>query len=125
MGGSALTDQKLTVQNYTGSNRGTQYICSGRNTILLSIALGYAEIIEADAIFTGTSSVDYSHYPDCRPEYLEAFQKMANLATKRGTEGHPIIIEAPLLHLSKAETVLLGLSLGVDYSSLDLLLPRR
>ena len=116
LGGSALTDQKLNVQNYTGSTEVPNTYVPARNTILLSIALGYAEIIGADAIFTGTSSVDYSHYPDCRPEYLEAFQKMANLATKRGAEGHPIVIEAPLLHLSKAETVLLGLSLGVDYS---------
>lgn len=115
LGGSALTDERLAVQNHSASSDIPNTYVPARNTILLSVALGYAEIIDADALFIGTSSVDYSHYPDCRPEYLQAFQRMANLATKRGIEGRPIIIEAPLLHLSKAQTVALGLSLGVDY----------
>jgi 7-cyano-7-deazaguanine synthase len=115
-GGSSLTDQSLCVQNHMDSTDIPNTYVPARNTILLSIALGYAESIDADVIYTGTSSVDYSHYPDCRPEYIEAFQILANHATKRGIEGNPIRIEAPLLYLTKAETIKLGLSLGVDYS---------
>ncbi len=114
-GGSSLTDATLDVQDYTGSTEIPNTYVPARNTILLSIALGYAEVIQADVIFTGTSAIDYSHYPDCRPEYLSAFQAMANLAIKRGVEGNPILIEAPLLHLTKAETIQLGLSLNIDY----------
>jgi 7-cyano-7-deazaguanine synthase len=87
-----------------------------RNTIFLSYALGWAEILEARDIFIGANCVDYSGYPDCRPEYLAAFEKMANLATKAGVEGQHLSIQAPLLHLTKAEIIQLGLSLGVDYS---------
>ena len=87
-----------------------------RNTIFLSYALGWAEILEARDIFIGANCVDYSGYPDCRPEYLAAFEKMANLATKAGVEGQHLSIQAPLLHLTKAEIIRLGLSLGVDYS---------
>ena len=83
---------------------------------MLSIALGWAEILDAEAIFIGVSSVDYSGYPDCRPEYINAFADMANLATKRGVEGNPIQILTPLINLSKADTSRLGASLGVDYS---------
>jgi len=86
-----------------------------RNTIMLSIALAYAEVMEADAIFIGVNALDYSGYPDCRPEYIEAFQTMANLATKRGVEGHPITIETPLLHLTKAQIISRGKELGVPY----------
>jgi 7-cyano-7-deazaguanine synthase len=86
-----------------------------RNTIFLSLALGWAEVIGADAIVLGVNALDYSGYPDCRPEYLAAFQRLAALATRAGIEGRPIDIQAPLLHLSKAEIIREGLSLGVDY----------
>lgn len=115
-GGSSLTDEALAVPPHQDSKAIPNTYVPARNTILLSIALGYAEAIGADVIFIGTSVVDYSHYPDCRPEYLEAFQKMADLALKRAVEGHPILIKTPLLHLSKAETIQLGHSLGVDYT---------
>jgi 7-cyano-7-deazaguanine synthase len=86
-----------------------------RNTIFLSYALGYAEVLEADHIFMGVNALDYSGYPDCRPEYIEAFQRTANLATKRGVEGRSLQIHTPLINLTKAETVRKGLALGVDY----------
>lgn len=86
-----------------------------RNTILLSLALGWAEVLGADAIVIGANAIDYSGYPDCRPEYLAAFERMAALATKAGVEGRPIRIEAPLIHLSKAEIIRTGVSLGLDY----------
>lgn len=117
LGGSALTDDTLNIPNHNESNKGIPltYV-PARNTIMLSIALGWAEILNADSIFIGVSSVDYSGYPDCRPQYIKAFGEMANLATKRGVEGNGIQIETPLLYLSKAETNKLGISLGVDYS---------
>jgi 7-cyano-7-deazaguanine synthase len=116
LGGSALTDRTISVPSYTGNSEIPITYVPARNTTFLSIALGYAEIINANAIFIGVSAVDYSGYPDCRPEYIAAFQALANLATKCGVEGHPILIKTPLLHLSKSETIQLGLSLGVDYS---------
>jgi 7-cyano-7-deazaguanine synthase len=117
LGGSALTDDTLNVPAHSETNKGIPltYV-PARNTIMLSIALGWAEILNADFIFIGVSSVDYSGYPDCRPDYIKAFGEMANLATKRGVEGNGIQIETPLLYLSKAETNKLGISLGVDYS---------
>ena len=87
-----------------------------RNTIFLSYALAWAEVLEAFDIFIGVTAVDYSGYPDCRPEYIEAFEKMANLATKAAIEGRKIRIRAPLINLSKADIIKLGLKLGVDYS---------
>jgi 7-cyano-7-deazaguanine synthase len=86
-----------------------------RNTIFLSMALGLAESLEAEAIFIGVSSVDYSHYPDCRPEFINAFQTMAKLATKVGIEGAPIAIYAPLQYLNKVQTIQLGIQLAVPY----------
>ena len=86
-----------------------------RNTILLSFALAWAEVLGAEAIFAGMSAVDYSGYPDCRPEFVGAFQALANVATKAGVEGHGPIIRAPLIHKSKAETIRWGLALGLDY----------
>ena len=86
-----------------------------RNTIFLSYALAVAEVTDANHIVIGVSSVDYSGYPDCRPEYIEAFEHMANLATKAGVTGHRLSIQTPLQKLSKAQTIELGLSLGVDY----------
>jgi len=115
LGGSALTDQGIPVSDHSESHEIPTTYVPARNTIMLSIALGYAEIIHADVIITGTSFVDYSHYPDCRPEYITAFQNLANLATKRGVEGKPILIETPLMYLSKAQTIMLGDSLGIDY----------
>lgn len=117
LGGSALTDQKIEVPSLVKVSEIPVTYVPARNTIMLAIALGFAEIIEADCIVIGVSSVDYSNYPDCRPEYIDAFRHMANLATKKGVEGSPIQIDTPLIHLSKAETILLGLSLGVDYST--------
>lgn len=116
LGGSALTDHTMTIPDYQGKTAIPVTYVPARNTIMLSIALGYAEIIDASTIFIGVSAVDYSGYPDCRPDYINAFSKMAALATKKGVEGNPIQIETPLIYLSKAQTIQLGISLGVDYS---------
>lgn len=113
---SALTDQTLSVPEYTGSLEIPITYVPARNTQFLAVALGWAEVLNAYDIFIGVSSIDYSHYPDCRPEYIEAFQKMARLATKIGVEGQEFNINAPLLYLSKADTIKIGLNLGVDYS---------
>lgn len=116
LGGSALTDPNLNIPEYEEKNEVPITYVPARNTVFLSIALGYAEILSAFNIFIGVSHVDYSGYPDCRPEYIAAFQAMANLATKTGVEGQPIEINTPIIHLSKAETIQLGVSLGIDYS---------
>jgi 7-cyano-7-deazaguanine synthase len=112
--GSALTDPAVPVP-LDGSASGipVTYV-PARNTILLSLALGWAEVLEAHAIFVGANAVDYSGYPDCRPEYLRAFETMANLATKAGLEGRRIEVRAPLIDLTKAEIVRRALALGVD-----------
>lgn len=115
IGGSALTDQTLDVPIHPSEGIPITYV-PARNTVFLSIALGYAEVLDADRIYIGVNAVDYSGYPDCRPEYINAYQQLANLATQRGTEGRPISIEAPLQNLSKAEIVSLGTRLKVDYS---------
>lgn len=114
-GGSALTDYSIAVPDFKGDKNIPVTYVPGRNTIFLSIALAWAEVLTAKDIFIGVSSVDYSHYPDCRPEYIEAYQHMASLATKAAVEDEGVTIHAPLLHLSKAQTVQLGLELGVDY----------
>jgi 7-cyano-7-deazaguanine synthase len=116
LGGSALTDQSIDVPNYSASNEIPVTYVPARNTVFLSIALGWAEILEAEAIFIGVTAVDYSGYPDCRPEYIAAFQNLANLATKASTEGKQIKIETPLIKLSKAEIIKTGHKLGVDYA---------
>lgn len=115
-GGSSLTDD-LEVKNHEQVPEGipNTYV-PARNTILLSLALAYAEVSLADDIFFGANIHDYSGYPDCRPDYIKAFQEMANLATKRATEGQGIKIHAPLVNMSKASIIKTGLSLGVDYS---------
>lgn len=113
---TSLVDDNIKVEDYSGSNAIPNTYVPARNTILLAIALGYAEVINANHIFIGASHIDYSGYPDCRPEYFEAFKKLANLATCKAIMGEKIIIETPLLNLSKAETIKLGISLGVDYS---------
>ncbi len=119
IGGSALTDDNIAVPQHesTDVDEGipVTYV-PARNTVFLSLALGWAEVLAADAIFIGVNAVDYSGYPDCRPEYIEAFQTMANLATKTGVEGKLIQIKTPLIHLTKAEIIQKGLALGVDYS---------
>jgi 7-cyano-7-deazaguanine synthase len=86
-----------------------------RNTIFLSLALGWAEVLDADAIVLGVNALDYSGYPDCRPEYLEAFERLASLATRAGVEGRRLQLRAPLLHMSKAEIIRHGVALGLDY----------
>jgi 7-cyano-7-deazaguanine synthase len=114
-GGSALTDDAIAVPRTPTAGIPVTYV-PARNTIFLSLALAYAEVSEADAIFIGANAVDYSGYPDCRPEYIAAFERMANLATRRAVEGRPLAIEAPIVHLSKAQIVRKGSELGVDYA---------
>jgi 7-cyano-7-deazaguanine synthase len=116
IGGSALTDPGIAVP--TGGPRPgipVTYV-PARNTILLALALGYAEVIGAQHLFVGANAVDYSGYPDCRPEFLAAFQNLANLATKAAVEGRKIEVRGPLVDLSKADIVKLALRLGVDPS---------
>ena len=114
-GGSALTDSSIAVPAAPSSGIPVTYV-PARNTIFLSLALAYAEVTGSDAIFTGANAIDYSGYPDCRPEYLEAFESMANLATKRAVEGAPIRIVAPIVKMTKADIVRRGHELGVDFS---------
>ncbi len=114
IGGSALTDAAIAVPEDSPSGIPVTYV-PARNTIFLSIALGWAEVLEADAIFIGVNAVDYSGYPDCRPEFIDAFARLAQLATKAGVEGRPIEVKTPLLHLSKADIIKQGTALGVDY----------
>lgn len=114
-GGSALTDKDIDVPTEKTDDIPITYV-PARNTVFLSVALGWAEVLGAQAIFIGANAVDYSGYPDCRPEYIEAFQVMANLATKMGVEGESIKIEAPIIDLTKGEIIQAGLALGVDYS---------
>ena len=121
MGGSALTDESIDVPE-NGEDLGDGHgipvtYVPARNTIFLSYALGYAEVLEAHNIFIGVNSVDYSGYPDCRPEFIEAFENMANLATRIGVEGRPVRIQTPLIDLTKDEIIRTGLSLNVDYGS--------
>ena len=124
LGGSALTDASLVVpdakQTDFSDNQHNDSIpityVPARNTIFLSYALALAEVTQSNAIVIGVNAVDYSGYPDCRPEYIEAFENMANLATKAGVMGNHLHIATPLLHLSKAEIIKLGVSLGVDYA---------
>jgi 7-cyano-7-deazaguanine synthase len=114
-GGSALTDTRLKVPDYSGSHSIPITYVPARNTVFLSIALAWAELLSAHEIHYGASSVDFSGYPDCRPEYFAAFQAMAVLATKAAVEGNPCEIKAPLMHLSKAETIKAGIAVGVAY----------
>lgn len=114
--GSVLTDHTQQVPQYQAGNVIPDTYVPARNTLFLSIALGFAETVRADAIFIGASQVDYSGYPDCRAEYFHAFQNLTNLATKYTVMGNQIKIQTPLLNLSKAQTIKLGLSLGVDYA---------
>ena len=115
IGGSALTDIDIDIPETQTSGIPVTYV-PARNTVFLSIALGWAEVLGANKIFLGVNAVDYSGYPDCRPEFISSFELMANLATKAGVEGHKISIEAPLIDMSKSDIIETGMSLGVDYS---------
>lgn len=115
IGGSALTDTRIAVPEAPTPGIPVTYV-PARNTIFLSYALGLAEVLEARAIFIGVNAVDYSGYPDCRPEYIRAFEQLARLATRAGVEGHALSIHTPLIHMSKAEIIKSGITLGVDYA---------
>ncbi|MGH8119074.1 MAG: 7-cyano-7-deazaguanine synthase QueC [Gammaproteobacteria bacterium] len=115
IGGSALTDTRIAVPETPTEGIPVTYV-PARNTIFLSYALGYAEVLGAGDIFIGVNAVDYSGYPDCRPEYIRAFENMAHLATKAGVEGAPCKIHTPLIQLSKADIIQNGTALGVDYA---------
>lgn len=115
IGGSALTDDNFAVPEQEQQGIPITYV-PARNTVFLSIALGWAEVLNAQAIYVGVNAVDYSGYPDCRPDFIAAFETLANLATKTGVEGNKLSIHAPLIHMSKAEIILQGTKLGVDYS---------
>ena len=114
IGGSALTDANIAVPDSLQAGIPVTYV-PARNTLFLSFALGWAEVLDARDIFIGVNAVDYSGYPDCRPEFIKAFQELANLATKAGVEGHHFNIHTPLIALSKAEIIKQGVALGVDY----------
>lgn len=115
LGGSALTDERIAVPERPGTGIPVTYV-PARNTVFLAFALAWAEILDADFIYTGVNAVDYSGYPDCRPEYIAAFQAMANLATRRGMEGRPVQLRTPLITLSKAQIVREGMALKVDFA---------
>ena len=114
-GGSALTDASIAIPTEASAGIPATYV-PARNLIFLSFAVGWAEVVAAEAIFIGVNAIDYSGYPDCRPAFIEAFQRAAALGTKAGVEGNPATIHAPLLSLSKAEIIALGNRLGVDYA---------
>lgn len=115
IGGSALTDASIDVPTEASTGIPVTYV-PARNTVFLSFALGLAEVMASDDIFIGVNAVDYSGYPDCRPEFIAAFETLANLATKAGVEGHRMHVHTPLIALSKADIIRTGLRLGVDYS---------
>ncbi len=115
IGGSALTDASISVPQTPQGGIPVTYV-PARNTIFLAFALGWAEVLQAHDIFIGVNAVDYSGYPDCRPEFIAAFQQLANLATKAGIEGNGFIIQTPLIDMSKAQIISRGQALGVDYA---------
>ena len=114
-GGSALTDDRIAVPESVSEGIPVTYV-PARNTVFLSLALAWAEVLDAFDIFIGVNAVDYSGYPDCRPEYIKAFETMSNLATKSAVEGRRLNLHTPLIDLSKAEIIKLGIQLGVDYA---------
>ena len=116
IGGSALTDPAIAVPQQPGEGIPVTYV-PARNTVFLSLALGWAEVLGALDLFIGVNAVDYSGYPDCRPDYIEAFERLAALATKCGVEGGSFSVHAPLIRLGKAEIIREGLRLGVDYAN--------
>ena len=115
IGGSALTEAAIAVPEEEGAGIPVTYV-PARNTVLLSLALGYAETLNADYVYIGANAVDYSGYPDCRPEFIEAFERLANVATKAAVEGQKLHVEAPLINMTKAEIIQTGIKLGVDYA---------
>jgi len=115
IGGSALTDSAIGVPQEPTSGIPVTYV-PARNTLMLSLALGWAEVLEAKHLFIGVNALDYSGYPDCRPEFVAAFQRLADVGTKAGVEGHGVRLVAPLLHWTKAQIIQEGVRLGVDYS---------
>ena len=115
IGGSALTDTNIDVPEYETTGIPVTYV-PARNTVFLSIALGWAEVLGANDIFVGVNAVDYSGYPDCRPDYINAFEQMANLATKAGVEGNKLTVHAPLIDMTKGQIIQAGLQIGVDYA---------
>ncbi|MBI3898292.1 MAG: 7-cyano-7-deazaguanine synthase QueC [Gammaproteobacteria bacterium] len=115
IGGSALTDPTISVPDAPSVGIPVTYV-PARNTIFLSLALAWAEVLDAEAIYIGANAVDYSGYPDCRPEYLQAFQQMATLATRAGIEGRGIAVRAPLVSLPKADIIRSGARLGVNFA---------
>lgn len=115
-GGSALTNQSIEIPTSGESTNIPVTYVPARNTIMLSLALAWAETLDCRDIFVGVNAIDYSGYPDCRPEYIQAFENMANLATRAAIEGKKVTIQAPLIYLSKKEIIQTGLALGVDYS---------
>lgn len=115
IGGSALTDARIAVPDHPQPGIPVTYV-PARNTVFLSFALGWAEVLGAADIFIGVNAVDYSGYPDCRPEFIAAFQRLAQLATKAGVEGADLRVHTPLIQLSKAEIIQKGTALGVDYA---------
>ncbi|HEY8518599.1 MAG TPA: 7-cyano-7-deazaguanine synthase QueC [Gammaproteobacteria bacterium] len=114
-GGSALTDAGIDVPEYGGDGIPVTYV-PARNTVFLSLGLAWAEVLDARTIVIGVNFIDYSGYPDCRPEFVAAFQRLANVATRQALEGQPVAIDAPLIAMSKAEIIRRGTELGVDYS---------
>ncbi|OQX31960.1 MAG: 7-cyano-7-deazaguanine synthase QueC [Candidatus Sedimenticola endophacoides] len=114
-GGSALTDRRIQVPEQASEGIPVTYV-PARNTIFLALALGWAEALGARDLFVGVNAVDYSGYPDCRPAFIEAFERLANLATKAGVEGDRFRVHAPLIDMSKAQIIREGVRLGVDYS---------
>jgi 7-cyano-7-deazaguanine synthase len=115
IGGSALTDRSIDVPEAGGEGIPVTYV-PARNTVFLALALGWAEVLGATDLFVGVNAVDYSGYPDCRPAFIEAFERLANLATKAGVEGGQFKVHAPLIEMSKAEIIQAGVGLGVDYA---------
>jgi len=115
IGGSALTDLAIEVPDHPSEGIPVTYV-PARNTVFLSIALGWAEVLGSQDIFIGVNAVDYSGYPDCRPEFIRAYEAMANLATRAGVEGQQLTIHTPLIDLSKADIIRRGHALGLDYS---------
>ncbi|MDD2770369.1 MAG: 7-cyano-7-deazaguanine synthase QueC [Methylococcus sp.] len=115
IGGSALTDLSIAVPDHAQAGIPVTYV-PARNTVFLSFALGWAEVLESLDIFIGVNAVDYSGYPDCRPEFIRAFEQLANLATKAGVEGGRFRIHTPLIDLSKADIIRTGTALGIDYA---------
>lgn len=115
IGGSALTDRAIAVPESGGEGIPVTYV-PARNTVFLALALGWAEVLGATDLFVGVNAVDYSGYPDCRPAFIDAFERLANLATKAGVEGSAFRVQAPLIDMTKAEIIRTGAALGVDYA---------